>query len=100
MTDREATFRIVAVSESKPGDLVVEDDDGQRRLYLGSARAISKGHLNADFFDALMRSAQWSRVDDSRRYTLEELDRLFGEGAELSRTRRGRRLAATHGGRR
>lgn len=95
MSDASAEMRIVAASPSKPGDLIVEDHEGNRRLFIGSTGSLSRGGLNADFFDALLRRQRWEPVDDDGWYSLEELQAMFTT-AESSREKRSgrRRLVA------
>ncbi len=71
-------FRIVASSPRKPGDLIVQEQAGKLRAFVGATGTLSQGLLHADFFQALLRSKNWCRVDDQRWYSIEELKRQFG----------------------
>jgi hypothetical protein len=71
-------FRIVASSPRKPGNLIVEEQAGRLRAFVGSTGTISHGLLHADFFQALLRSKNWRRVEDQRWYSIDELRRQFG----------------------
>lgn len=99
MNDAHQRLRIVAASPSKPGDLIVEDGDGNRRLFIGSAGTLSRGSLNPDFFAALLERQRWEPIDDDRWYTLDELKQNFVPGQrEVERTGP-RRLVPAIGGR-
>lgn len=71
--DEEMTVHIVAASASKPGDYVVEDETGERRLFIGSTGSLSRRRLNPDFLAALLRGPQWEEVSEHRWYSLEDL---------------------------
>lgn len=98
MTDRHV-LRIIAASPSKPGDLVVEDRSGERRLFIGSTGTLSRGALNPDFVAALLRSDRWEPVQDDTWYSLEDLRRRFVESTSESERTGARRLVAALGGR-
>ncbi|HUZ01091.1 MAG TPA: hypothetical protein VMU89_12135 [Thermomicrobiaceae bacterium] len=95
--DEDTLLRIVAASPTKEGDLIVEDAEGNRRLFIGSAAALSRGRLNADFLEALFRRQVWEQINDGRWYRLSDLRRRF---AEPQRSGRGSRpLVAAFAGR-
>jgi len=71
-------FKIVASSPHKPGDLIVEEQAGKLRAFVGATGTLSHGLLHADFLQALLRSKNWRRVDDQQWYSIEELKRQFG----------------------
>ncbi len=71
-------FKIVASSPRKPGDLIVQEPAGRLRAFVGETGTLSRGLLNADFFQALLRSKNWCLVDDQHWYSIEELTRQFG----------------------
>ncbi|HET9014003.1 MAG TPA: hypothetical protein VFN57_00285 [Thermomicrobiaceae bacterium] len=75
--DDDMILRIVAASPTKEGDLIVEDADGNRRLFIGSAGTLSRGHLNAEFLDALFRRQVWEQIDDGQWCRLADLRRRF-----------------------
>lgn len=91
MSDASTDMRIVAASPSKPGDLIVEDREGNRRLFIGSTGSLSRGALNVDFFDALLRRQRWEPVEDSGWHSLEELQAKFTPGVVPQAKRSGRR---------
>lgn len=98
MTEREL-LRIIAASPSKPGDLVVEDRHGERRLFIGSTGTLSRGTLNPDFVAGLLRSDRWEPIDDDRWYSLEELRQRYASAQPESERTGARRLVAALGGR-
>ena len=77
--DDDTLLRIVAASPTKAGDLIVEDVTGNRRLFIGSAGALSRGALNGDFLAALFRRQIWEQIDDDRWYRLADLRRRFAD---------------------
>ncbi|HLI52065.1 MAG TPA: hypothetical protein VKU87_09715 [Thermomicrobiaceae bacterium] len=91
MSDASTEMRIVAASPSKPGDLIVEDREGNRRLFIGSTGSLSRGALNLDFFDALLRRQRWEPIDDDGWYSLEELRAKFTPVEEAKGKHAGRR---------
>lgn len=70
-------FRIVASSPWKPGNLIVQQQSGELHAFVGSTGAISRGSIHADFFQALLRSKNWRRVEDETWYSLDDLKRQF-----------------------
>jgi len=70
-------FRIVGSSPWKPGDLIVQQQSGELRAFVGSTGTVSRGSLNPDFVHALLRSKNWRRVEDENWYSLEELRGQF-----------------------
>lgn len=97
--DNSLLLRIVAVSASKAGDLIVEDADGNRRLFIGSTGTLSRGSLNPDFVEALLRRQRWDSPKDDHWYTLEELQTRFTERGKQSERTGAHRLVAALGGR-
>ncbi|MDI3338950.1 MAG: hypothetical protein QJR03_00290 [Sphaerobacter sp.] len=98
MTD-QALLRIIAASPSKPGDLIVEDRDGQQRLFIGSTGTLSRGVLNGDFLAALLRSDRWEPSQDPTWYSLEDLRRRFAPEALETTRSAAQRIVAALGGR-
>ena len=86
--DNDTLLRIVAASPTKAGDLIVEDAEGNRRLFIGSAGALSRGRLNAEFLDALFRRQVWEQVDDDHWYWLSDLRRRFADHRQSERAQR------------
>lgn len=77
MIDERQMLRVVAASPTKPGDLIVEDAEGVRRLFIGSTGTLSRGALNPDFVDALFKRQRWEPTHDERWYSLDDLRRAF-----------------------
>lgn len=71
-------FKIVASSPRKPGDLIVQEQAGRLRAFVGATGTLSHGLLHADFLQALLRGKNWRLVDDQEWYSIEELKRQFG----------------------
>lgn len=99
MVEEEILVRIVAASAAKPGDLIVEDSSGNRRLFIGSTGTLSRGQLNPDFIDALLQRQRWDQVSDEHWYSLESL-REHADRSQRDAERTGaRRIVAAIGGR-
>lgn len=85
-------YRIVATSNAKLGDLIIEDLAGELRLFVGSTGTVSKSGLGQDVVDTLMSAPHWRQRPDSPWFTLDEI-RSFVAASTGRRSRLFRGLA-------
>lgn len=96
-TERETRFRVVAESQSKAGDLIVEDRFGQQRLLIGSVGTLSHASLPPEFLESLLRMPGWRLVSDPRWYTLKDLVDRFSTSVHQRRRTLPNRVASALG---
>lgn len=68
-----ASYRIIALSVTHPGDLLVQDDDGTCRVYFGARDSLSLTTMDPSLVEALAQTVEWGRASTDAWLSLGEL---------------------------
>lgn len=69
-------YRLFAVCPSRPGFVIVEDAEGQHRLFISKNGQVTRKPLDPNLVAALAEHPNWTVVEDGRWYSLDELRKL------------------------
>ena len=66
-------YRICACSVTRPGTLLVQDEDGNCSVYFTRTGSLSVTTLDPAFTDAMVQCDDWCRIDAEAWLSLDEL---------------------------
>jgi hypothetical protein len=77
--DNQERFKVVAVSPGRRDDMMLLDETGQFRLYIGSAGTVSRRSISRSVVDTLLQRDHWIESEDRRPLTIDELHERASE---------------------